>query len=70
VRERAPFIFGGELPAEAAAPEPPQPAAAPEPAAPGEVPEPAAADPASESADENQPRRTGWWSRRFAGGKG
>jgi hypothetical protein len=38
--------------------------------APSEAGEPAAANPESESADANQPRRTGWWSRRFAGGKG
>jgi ribonuclease E len=60
VREPAPLYFGGR-PAESAAPEPPPPAPAPEPAAPSPAPEVAAP---------NQPRRTGWWSRRFAGDKG
>jgi len=69
VRERAPFFFGGDRVSEAAAPEAPPPAPAPEPAATSAAPE-AAADPASDSTDSNQPRRTGWWSRRFAGGKG
>jgi ribonuclease E len=61
VREPAPFFGGGERPAESAAPEPmpPEPVVHPtsEPAAP-------------EAAESNQPRKTGWWSRRFAGGKG
>jgi ribonuclease E len=60
VREPAPLYFGGR-PAESAAPEAPPPAPAPEPAAPSPAPEVAAP---------NQPRRTGWWSRRFAGDKG
>jgi ribonuclease E len=61
VREPAPFSFGGERPAESAASEPP----------PAPAPEPVASNPApTESADPNQPRKTGWWSRRFAGGKG
>jgi ribonuclease E len=61
VREPAPLYFG-DRPAEAEAPAsvPPQPT--PEPAAP--APEPA------DSAAPGQPRRTGWWSRRFAGDKG
>jgi ribonuclease E len=61
VREPAPLYFG-DRPAEAEAPAsvPPQPT--PEPAAP--APEPA------DSAGSSQPRRTGWWSRRFAGDKG
>jgi ribonuclease E len=60
VREPAPLYFGGR-PAESAAPEAPPPAPASEPAAPSPAPEVAAP---------NQPRRTGWWSRRFAGDKG
>jgi ribonuclease E len=59
VREPAPFVFGGDRPAESAASEPAPPA--PEPAAPSAAPD---------SAEPNQPRKTGWWSRRFAGGKG
>jgi hypothetical protein len=61
VREPAPRYFG-DRPAEAEAPAsvPPQPT--PEPAAP--APEPA------DSAAPGQQRRTGWWSRRFAGDKG
>jgi ribonuclease E len=55
VRERAP-IGGSEdaLPPAATAPVPPAPA-----------PEPVITE-ATEST--NQPRKTGWWSRRFAGG--
>jgi ribonuclease E len=68
VREPAPFFLGGDRPAESAAPEPPRPAPAPEPAAPSTAAEPA--DPASEADAPNQPRRTGWWSRRFAADKG
>jgi ribonuclease E len=70
VRERAPFLFGGDRPAEPAASEPPSAAPAPEPFAASSTPEPAAPVPTPESADPNQPRKTGWWSRRFAGGKG
>src|SRR5262249_51242577 len=70
VRERAPFLFGGDRPAESAAPEAPQPAPVSEPAASNPAPEPAAQSPAPDSDEANQPRRTGWWSRRFAGGKG
>jgi ribonuclease E len=66
VRERAPSFFGGDRPAEAAAPEPPAPAPAPEPAA----QEPAAPSPTPDTAAPDQPRRSGWWSRRLAGGKG
>jgi len=68
VREPAPFFFGAERPPEPAAPEPPHPV--PESDEPSAAGEPAAAGPAPDSADSNQPRRTGWWSRRFAGGKG
>jgi hypothetical protein len=64
VREPAPLYFG-ERPAESTAPEPSRPA--PEPVAPeSAAPSPAPADVAAPG----QPRRTGWWSRRFAGDKG
>jgi ribonuclease E len=69
VREPAPFFFGGDRPAESAATEPP-PAPAAAPAASSPAPEPAVPDPVPESSDANQPRKSGWWSRRFAGGKG
>jgi ribonuclease E len=65
VREPAPF-FGGDRPVEAAALEPPAPTPAPEPAA----QEPAAPSPTPDTAAPDQPRRSGWWSRRLAGGKG
>jgi len=58
VREPAPLYFG-ERPAESAAPEP-------SPAPESIAPSPAPADVAAPG----QPRRTGWWSRRFAGDKG
>jgi ribonuclease E len=61
VREPAPLYFG-ERPAESAAPAPVPSQPTPEPATP-------AAEPA-DSAAPGQPRRTGWWSRRFAGDKG
>jgi ribonuclease E len=67
VREPAPFLFGGDRPAESAASQPPP---APTPEASNPVPEAAAPTAAPEAADPNQPRRSGWWSRRFAGGKG
>jgi ribonuclease E len=70
VRERAPFLFDGDPPAESVAPEATPPAPAPEPAASSATPEPAAQSPEAEPEASNQPRRTGWWSRRFAGGKG
>jgi ribonuclease E len=70
VREPAPFSFGGERPAESVTPAAPSPAAAPEPAASEATPEPAAQSPGPEPEASNQPRRSGWWSRRFAGGKG
>jgi ribonuclease E len=71
VREPAPLYFG-ERPAESAAPAPPHPAPAPESVAPEPVaPEPVAPSPApTDGAGPDQPRRTGWWSRRFAGDKG
>ncbi|HML12879.1 MAG TPA: ribonuclease E/G [Xanthobacteraceae bacterium] len=65
VREPAPFFLGVD-----AAPEPPHPAPAPEPAASAPTAEPSAEAPAPDAEAGNQPRRTGWWSRRFAGGKG
>jgi ribonuclease E len=68
VREPAPFFGGGERPAESAASEPVPPT--PEPVAPNPTAEPAVPTAASEAAESNQPRKTGWWSRRFAGGKG
>jgi ribonuclease E len=70
VREPAP-VFSEQAAAPAsfeAAPEPapapesvrtPQPVATPEPAV--------ASEPSSPEADDNQPRRTGWWSRRMMG---
>jgi ribonuclease E len=61
VREPAPLYFGGDRPAESAVPEPPRPAPVPEPAAPSSSPDATAP---------GQPRRTGWWSRRFASDKG
>ncbi|MBV8751469.1 MAG: ribonuclease E/G, partial [Hyphomicrobiales bacterium] len=70
VRERAPFFFAGERPAESTAPEASSPEPAPEPAGSSPAPEPAAENPEREAEASNQPRRTGWWSRRFAGGKG
>jgi ribonuclease E len=68
VREPAPFLFGGDRPAEPVAPAAPPPA--PEPAASSVAVEPAAETSAPEADAPNQPRRSGWWSRRFAGGKG
>jgi ribonuclease E len=56
VRERPPLSGGGETP------EPPAPSASPSPAA-----EPVVSDSGDDS-DAGRPRRTGWWSRRFAGG--
>ena len=53
VRERAPVAGTDEAPAQS------------HPASP--APEPVVTD-AGESADADRPRRTGWWSRRFAGG--
>jgi ribonuclease E len=53
VRERAPVAGTDEAPAQS------------HPASP--APEPVVID-AGESADADRPRRTGWWSRRFAGG--
>ena len=62
VREPAP-VFGAAEETESV-PSSFQPAPAPEPA-----PEPAeAAETSSAEADSNRPRRSGWWSRRLAGG--
>jgi len=58
VRERAPVAASEDAPA--LAPPPP-------PSAPADAPEVAVSEPA-EAEDSNRPRRTGWWSRRFAGG--
>jgi ribonuclease E len=55
VRERAPVTGGEEAPLPS-----PAPSASP-------APEPAVNE-ANEAADGDRPRRTGWWSRRFAGG--
>ena len=55
VRERAPIVSGDETPAPA-----PPPSVAP-------APEPAVTE-SNEAPASDQPRRTGWWSRRFAGG--
>ena len=67
VREPAPLYFGGQ-PDASAVPEVPHP----EPAATASSPEPIPAQSPEpvESEAANQPRRTGWWSRRFAGDKG
>ena len=55
VRERAPIGGGADAP-----PTVPIPTAAP-------VPEPVITE-VTEAADGDRPRKTGWWSRRFAGG--
>jgi ribonuclease E len=57
VRERAPIFSGEESPAA-------MPSAEPVHSAP---PAPAVTE-SKEAPDSNQPRKTGWWSRRFAGG--
>jgi ribonuclease E len=57
VRERAPVSTGEDMPASA-------PASA-QPVSP--APEPVVTD-GGEAADSERPRKTGWWSRRFAGG--
>jgi ribonuclease E len=57
VRERAPMTGGEDAPSSLPSP---APSASP-------VSEPAVPD-ANEAADGDRPRRTGWWSRRFAGG--
>jgi ribonuclease E len=47
-----------------------QPDAAPSVSRPPEPPVPAPAEPASAAAtDDGQPRRAGWWSRRFGNGE-
>jgi hypothetical protein len=56
VRERAPVV-SGDMAATSAAP---LPAASP-------APEPSIPE-TKDAAESGQPRRTGWWSRRFAGG--
>ncbi len=57
VRERAPIAGSAEMPA---------PVPAPIPSA-DTNPEPATVE-TNETEDANRPRKTGWWSRRFAGG--
>jgi len=56
VRERAPIAGSADMPS----PAPSAPLAPP-------VPEPVVAE-TSDAAESDRPRRTGWWSRRFAGG--
>ena len=57
VRERAPITSGDDAP----------PPASTAPVAPAPAPEPVVTEVAA-TEDTNQPRKTGWWSRRFAGG--
>ncbi|MDR3485232.1 MAG: hypothetical protein P4M05_10010, partial [Bradyrhizobium sp.] len=59
VREKVSFLVDAQ-PAAATPVEPSQP----EPA-----PAPAPAQPASDTTSETQPRRAGWWSRRFGSGE-
>jgi ribonuclease E len=59
VRERAPIAGGADT---AQPPVPPDPAPAAEPA-----PQPVVSGP-GETENADRPRRTGWWSRRLAGG--
>jgi ribonuclease E len=59
VREKVSFLVDNQP--EAAAP---VPRSEPEPSA-----QPAAAEPASETTTDTQPRRAGWWLRRFGGGE-
>jgi ribonuclease E len=61
VREKVSFLV--DAPRDAA---PPVAPSQPEPAAP---PAPAAPQPASETTTDTQPRRAGWWSRRFGSGE-
>jgi ribonuclease E len=61
VREPAPYFFGTDVAPSSPAPLVSHPAS--EPPGPAESPKPQ-----TEEAPE-QPRRTGWWSRRFAGTK-
>jgi len=57
VRERAPVVGTDEPPAQAPSP----------PVAPAPAPQPVVTE-ISEATEGDQPRKTGWWSRRFAGG--
>jgi ribonuclease E len=61
VREPAPYFFGSEAPPSSPAPLGSNPAA--EPSSPAASPKPQTEEPS------DQPRRTGWWSRRFAATK-
>jgi ribonuclease E len=56
VRERAPVGGGGEASAQAPT----------QPAAPASASEPVVIE-TNEAAEGDRPRKTGWWSRRFAG---
>jgi ribonuclease E len=59
VREKVSFLVTPVEPAPATDRQP----------APNSQPEPAPAQPAAETTTETQPRRAGWWSRRFGGGE-
>jgi ribonuclease E len=60
VREKVSFLVNAQP---EAATSPPAQSTPPEPAA------PAAPEPAPAASEESQPRRAGWWSRRFGGGE-
>jgi ribonuclease E len=60
VREKVSFLANAQP--EAATSQPVHPA-------PPESPAPAASEPAPAAAEDSQPRRAGWWSRRFGGGE-
>jgi ribonuclease E len=57
VRERAPVVSGSDAPLPAS-----------EPTAPTPAPEPVVIEVAETESAADKPRKTGWWSRRFAGG--
>ncbi|HXL32717.1 MAG TPA: Rne/Rng family ribonuclease [Bradyrhizobium sp.] len=59
VREKVSFLVDQRDPTAPATPSQPEPAAPPAPAA----------EPSSETTTDTQPRRAGWWSRRFGGGE-
>jgi ribonuclease E len=60
VREKVSFLVNAQ---------PEVPTSQPVHSAPPEPPAPAAPEPAPAASDESQPRRAGWWSRRFGGGE-